>query len=185
LAAVVPVLLVAMAAALLLDRLSLRYVPFWRNDLMAAMAPRLSDLAAHFAWIFSVYGGLYVATFFFLRNEMKTHERLRQSELARMSAEDRMGRALAEDASPTIAPDLLLQALSELAQRYDQNDQRADRLLDKLVGVLRSVSGATAKFSRGTEKELAVSFSQLCRELEGTDPSPVLNECSSHAGGRP
>ena len=158
-----------MAAALLIDRLSILYVPWWRNDLMAAMAPRLSDLAAHFAWIFSVYGGLYVATFYFLRNEAKTHDRLRRSELARISMEDRMDRALAEDTSPAIAPDLLLRALSELAQRYDQNDRRADRLLNKLVGVLRLVSGARGKSRRGRENDLAVNFSQLCRELEVTE----------------
>lgn len=166
---VVPAIAAAMAVALLIDRLSIAHVPFWRNDLMAAMAPRPFDLAAHLAWVFGVYGGLYVATFFFFRREALTRERLRIAELARTRADVRMDRALADD-KPMVPPDMLLRALSELARRYGENDRRADRLLDMLVRLLRSASapagtGGKGKSRQKSKAELAASLAQLSREL--------------------
>jgi hypothetical protein len=154
----------AMAVALLIDRLSIRYVPFWSNDAMAMVAP-LPDVAAHLAWNFSVYGGLYVLAIYFLQNETLTRERLRLTELARVGAEDRMERAITEDRSPLVAPELLLRALSELARRYDENHRRANALLDKLVRLLRSASGVTANSCVGREADLTVSLGQLRTEL--------------------
>jgi hypothetical protein len=148
-------------------------VPFWRNDLMAAITPRLSDLAAHMAWIFGAYGGLYVITFYFLQNETRTRERLRLTEIARIGTEARMERALAADRSPMVAPDLLLRALSELARRYDEDHRKAQRLLDKLVQLLRSVSGATSK------SDIAAKLGRLCEELELPSQRPVLDEQAS------
>ena len=165
--AAVPTLVAAVAVAVLIDRLSVWYAPpLWSSEVMAMGAPPLPDVAAHLAWNFTVYGGLYVLTVFFLQNEAQTRERLRLSELASVRADARMERALSEDTSAAIAPDLLLRALSELAQRYDQNHARADRLLDKLVQLLRSVSSAASKSRRGRESDLAGSLGQLRRELE-------------------
>jgi hypothetical protein len=167
--AVVASVAAAMGLALLLDWLSIRVVPFWKNDPMAVMW-RLSDLAAYMAWIFAVYGGLYLATFLFLANEGKSRELLRASELARIGAEDRMDRALAQDNEPAVAPDLLLRALSELTHRYDENHRRADRLLDKLVHVLRSANTAgpnliAAKSRMARGPDIAASVSELWVEL--------------------
>jgi hypothetical protein len=164
---VVPILATATAVALLIDRLSIWYVPFWSNDVMAMAAPP-GDVAAHLAWNFGVYGGLYVLTFYFLQNETRTRERLRLTELARIGAEARMDRAMTEDRSPAIAPDLLLRALSELARRYDENDQRADRLLEKLVQLLRSVNSSMSKRPLKRESDLAAKLGRVCGELELT-----------------
>lgn len=168
--AAVPVIVIAGAFALLIDRLSIWYLGFWRNDLMASMATRTSDLAAHMAWIFGVYGGLYVLTFLFLKNEAQSRERLRQSELARVSAETQMDRALAENRSPPVAPDLLLKALAELGQRYTENHRRADHLLDMLVKLLRSAStpakdGLTRRAAMRRTAGFAVNLGQLRAEL--------------------
>lgn len=157
--AAIAILVSAALVAVVIDRLSVWYVPLWREDEMAIAAPPL-DVAAHLAWIFAVYGGLYLMTFFFLQNESRTRDRLRMSELARLSAEARMERALSEETSAAIAPDLLLRALSELGRRYDHDHPRADRLLDKLVQLLRSVSGATGRI------DLAHGMERLRRELE-------------------
>jgi hypothetical protein len=167
--AVVPVIAATTMVALLIDRLSL-HVPFWRNDLMAAMAPRLSDLAAHLGWVVSVYGGLYMMAFFLLQNEARTHERLRLAELDRLSAEARVDHSLAESRLPSVPSELLLQAISELAQRYGDNHRRADCLLDILVQLLRSASmpapkGIAGKFEPQRGADLAVNLDQLRAEL--------------------
>jgi hypothetical protein len=168
--AVVPSLAASMAAALLLDWLSIRFVPVWKNDPMAAMW-RLGDLSAYMGWVFAVYGGLYILTFFLLANEAETSERLRLSELARFRAEHRMDRALEEDTAPAVAPDLMLRALSELGHRYDRNDRRADRLLDKLVQLLRSATvsasgGRAVKMHLNNARDLAARLSELHAELD-------------------
>ena len=167
---VVAMIATATALALLIDQLSLTYVPFWRNDAMSPMIAPLSDVAAHMAWIFTVYGGLYVLTFLFLRHEALTRERLRKTELARISADARMERALTENRSQVIAPDLLVHALMELAQRYNENHIRADRLLDRLVKVLRLASSPPGDSATGTHSRrkpsIATSLGQLQAELE-------------------
>ena len=178
--AAVPVIAATTMVALLIDRLSL-HVPFWRNDLMAAMAPRLSDLAAHLGWVVSVYGGLYMMAFFLLQNEAGTRERLRLAELDRLSAEARVERSLAESSLPAVPSDLLLQAISELAQRYNDNHRRADRLLDLLVQLLRSASmpapkGIAGKFEPQRGAELAMDLDQLRAELGQLDEDSITSD---------
>lgn len=163
--AAILVLCAAMAAALTIDWLSVTYVSFWRDSPMSAMW-QATAVGAHMAWTFSVYGGLYVLTFLFLRNEARSRERLRLAELARIDAEARMDRALAEKMLPAVAPDLLVRALSELARRYDENDGRADRLLDRLVQLLRAASGAAGKAQPRSESDIAAKVATLCGELE-------------------
>jgi hypothetical protein len=176
--AVVPILSICMMAALTIDGLSILLVPVWRDDVMSAMW-RLSDVAAHLAWIFGMYGGLYVVTFLSLRREAQTRDGLRKAELARIKAESRMEGALAERRLPVLSPVLLLRALSELARRYDEKPGGADRLLDKLVRLLRLASAhATSEVSNESPDErgidLTASLEQLCRELE------VANGKTSH-----
>lgn len=178
--AVVPVIAATTMVALLIDRLSL-HVPFWRNDLMAAMAPRLSDLAAHLGWVVSVYGGLYMMAFFLLRNEARTRDRLRLAELDRLSAEARVDRSLAESRLPAVPSDLLLQAISELAQRYNDNHRRADRLLDVLVQLLRSATmpapkGIAGKFEPRRGADLATNLDQLRAELGQLDEDWIASD---------
>ena len=178
--AAVPVIAATTMVALLIDRLSL-HVPFWRNDLMAAMAPRLSDLAAHLGWVVSVYGGLYMMAFFLLQNEAGTRERLRLAELDRLSAEARVERSLAESSLPAVPSDLLLQAISELAQRYNDNHRRADRLLDLLVQLLRSASmpapkSIAGKFEPQRGAELAMDLDQLRAELGQLDEDSITSD---------
>lgn len=162
--AAVAAIAAAMGLALLIDQLSIRYVPFWRNDLMTAMAPRRSDLAAHMAWIFAVYGGLYMTIVFLLRREALSREHLRIAELARLSAEAKIERAAAAS-TPIVAPDLLVRALSELSRRYGEDHRRADQLLELLVRLLRSASGASGGPDGGREVDLAVGLGQLSREV--------------------
>ena len=178
--AVVPVLAATTMVALLIDRLSL-HLPIWRNDLMAAMAPRLSDLAAHLGWVVSVYGGLYMMAFFLLQNEARTRERLRLAELDRLSAEARVDRSLAESRLPAVPSDLLLQAISELAQRYIDNSPRADRLLDILVQLLRSASmpvpqGVARKSEPQRGADLAVNLDRLRAELGQLDEDSIASD---------
>ena len=178
--AAVPVIAATTMVALLIDRLSL-HVPFWRDDLMAAMAPRLSDLAAHLGWVVSVYGGLYMMAFCLLQNEAGTRERLRLAELDRLSAEARVERSLAESSLPAVPSDLLLQAISELAQRYNDNHRRADRLLDLLVQLLRSASmpapkGIAGKFEPQRGAELAMDLDQLRAELGQLDEDSITSD---------
>ena len=174
--AIPAVLAAAMAVALLIDRLSVFYVPFWSNAVMAMTAPPLPEIGAHLAWNFSVYGGLYVLTFLFLQNETRSRERLRVTELARIRADARMDRAMAEDRSPAIAPELLLRALSVLAQRYDENHRRANLLLDKLVRLLRSASAAAGKSRLERDADLAANLGKLRAELGISSEEPILDE---------
>jgi hypothetical protein len=180
--AIGPIILAATAFALLLDWLSIRYVPIWRNNPMSAMW-QLSDVAAYAAWIFSVYGGLYVLTFLFLKGEALTRERLRVAELARLNAEARMDQALTEETLPVLAPDILVRALSELARRYDQDDQRADRLLDKLVQLLRSASRAAVKSRSVRGSDLSARLGQLFHELEANGQEPTSDDLAEATGG--
>jgi hypothetical protein len=163
--AMVSMLAAATALALLIDRLSNWYVPWWRNNLMTSLVPPVLDLAPHMAWMFGVYGGLYVLTFFFLRSEALTRERLRVTELARIGADARMDQALRENRTQAIAPDLLLEALAELARRYNDNHRRADRLLDMLVKLLRLASSPASAASAGRTPDLANGLDKLRAEL--------------------
>jgi hypothetical protein len=163
--AVVAMLGAATAFALLIDRLSIFYVPWWRNSLMTSLAPPLSDLGPHMAWMFGVYGGLYVLTFFFLRSEAQSRERLRVTELARIGGEAKMDRALRESRTQAIAPDLLLEALAELARRYNDNHRRADRLLDMLVKLLRLASSPVSAAPGGRTPDLTGGLDKLRAEL--------------------
>lgn len=141
--AIMPAIAAAAATALLIDWLSVTLFPFWRDDPMAAMW-QLSALGTHMAWVFSVYGGLYVLTYFLLQKGAQARERLRVAELARIGAEARIDRAVTATL-PAVAPDLLLRALSELALRYGKDPAGADRLLDKLVRLLRLASTTDAR----------------------------------------
>lgn len=176
-----PALAAAMGLALLIDQLSVRYVPFWRNDVMAAMAPRLSDLAAHMGWIFAVYGGLYMTIFSLLRREALSREHLRIAELARLTAEAKIERAAAGN-RPIVAPELLVRALSELSRRYSEDNRRADRLLDMLVRLLRSASGAATQSASGRRGDLAASLAQLSRELDVPEAAIIVENVPMTGG---
>jgi len=171
--AVASMLAAATALALLIDRLSIWYVPWWRNNLMTSLVPPVLDLAPHMAWMFGIYGGLYVLTVFFLRSEALSRERLRVTELARIGADARMDQALRESRTQPIAPGLLLGALTELAQRYNDNHRRADRLLDMLVKLLRLASSPAAQDAagapRGRRSGLAAGLDKLRAELASPD----------------
>lgn len=75
---------------------------------------------------------------------------------------------------PAVAPDLLVRALAELARRYDENDGRADRLLDRLVQLLRAASCAAGKAQPRSESDIAAKVATLCGELEPPGQCPAL-----------
>ena len=178
----------ATSTALLIDWLSIKFVPLWRDGPMAAMW-QFSDLGVHMAWLFSVYGGLYMAAFFLLRTEALSRERLRLAELERLSAEARMERSLAEMWAPAVAPDLLLRSLSELASRYNDNDRGADRLLDILVRLLRSASAPTPQAIPDSGLQRHTPLAPILQQLRGelgladepsTDGASILQEEANH-----
>ena len=92
-----------------------------------------------------------------------------------------MDRSLAESMSPAVSSDLLLQAISELAQRYNDNHRRADRLLDVLVQLLRSASmpapkGIAGKFEPRPGADLATNLDRLRAELGQFDDRSIASD---------
>jgi Histidine kinase len=117
-------------------------------------------------WVTTFYGGLLVAARIFTVRVERTRHLLHQSAMARSGTEALLDDARLQALQSQIDPNLLLDSMQELDQRYRANPQRAERLLEALVEFLRyAIHGLRVPVSTlAAELQLARAFSHLQHE---------------------
>ncbi|EHJ62059.1 hypothetical protein [Novosphingobium pentaromativorans] len=161
-------ILSATALHLAVTRLAFRLMPQTGIGAMLTFVPEFSQQAAFALWVFVVYGGAYIGALFLFLRSIRRHTQSRDLERARLATDARINRAIADDRSRLIQPELLLASMAELSRRYVEDPNRAEWLLDKLVRFLRSVQSAMPKrtSSLAAALDLIANHADLCRALE-------------------
>jgi Histidine kinase len=125
-----------------------------------------STFSLYQLWVATFYGGLLVATRVFTVRVERTRHLLHQSAMARSRAEASLDAARLQALQSQIDPNLLLDSMQELDQRYRSSPERAEQLLEALVEFLRyAMHGLRVPVSTlAAELQLARAFSQLQHE---------------------
>jgi hypothetical protein len=125
-----------------------------------------STFSLYQLWVATFYGGLLVATRIFTVRVERTRHLLHQSAMARSRAEASLDAARLQALQSQIDPNLLLDSMQELDQRYRSCPERAEQLLEALVEFLRyAMHGLRVPVSTlAAELQLARAFSQLQHE---------------------
>ncbi len=125
-----------------------------------------STISVYQLWETSFYGGLLVAARILTVRVERTRHLLHRSAMARSRTEGLLDAARLQALQSQIDPNLLLDSMHELEQRYRASPERAERLLEALVEFLRyAMHGLRVPVSTlGAEMQLACAFSQLQRE---------------------
>ena len=123
-------------------------------------------LSLYQLWTTLFYGGLLVAARIFTVRMERTRHLLHQSALARSRTGALLDAARLQALQSQIDPNLLLDSMQELEQRYRASPERAERLLEALVEFLRyAMQGLRMPVSTlGAELQLARAFSHLQQE---------------------
>ena len=136
---------------------------------LRAIEPTWGNWSSFFiyqVWETTFYGGLLVAARIFTLRVERARHRLYQSAMARGRIESSLDAARLQALQSQIDPNLLLDSMQELEQRYRASPERAERLLEALVEFLRNaMHGLRVPVSTlGAELQLARAFSHLQRE---------------------
>jgi hypothetical protein len=132
-------------------------------------APTLDNWSGFFVyqlWECPFYGGLLVAARIFTLRVERSGHLLHQSAAGRSRTEALLDEARLQALQLQIDPNLLLESMKELEQRYRANPQRAERLLEVLVEFLRcAMPGLQVPVSTlDAELQLARAYSHLQHE---------------------
>ena len=125
-----------------------------------------STLSLYQLWVTLFYGGLLVAARIFTMRIERTRHLLHQSALARSRTDALLDAARLQALQSQIDPNLLLDSMQELEQRYRASPERAERMLEALVEFLRyAIQGLRVPVSTlEAELQLARAFSHLQHE---------------------
>jgi signal transduction histidine kinase len=125
-----------------------------------------STLSLYQLWMTLFYGSLLVAARIFTVRMERTRHLLHQSALARSRTGAFLDAARLQALQSQIDPNLLLDSMQELEQRYRSSPERAERLLEALVEFLRhAMQGLRVPVSTlEAELQLARAFSHLQHE---------------------
>jgi len=117
-------------------------------------------------WETTFYGSLLVAARNFTMRVERTRHLLHHSAMARSCTETLLDAARLQALQSQIDPNLLLDSMQELDQRYRASPERAERLLEALVEFLRyAMHGLRVPVSTlAAELQLARAFSHLQHE---------------------
>ena len=137
-----------------------------------------STLSLYQLWMTLFYGGLLVAARIFTVRVERTRHLLHQSALARSRTDALLDAARLQALQSQIDPNLLLDSMQELEQRYRTSPERAERLLEALVEFLRyAMQGLRVPVSTlGAELQLARAFSHLQHERGGQSAWRIVEE---------
>jgi signal transduction histidine kinase len=136
---------------------------------LRAVEPTWGNWSSFFlyqVWETTFYGGLLVAARIFAFRAERARHLLYQSAMARGRTESSLDAARLQALQSQIDPNLLLDSMQELEQRYRASPQRAERLLEALVEFLRyAMHGLRVPVSTlDAELQLARAFSHLQHE---------------------
>jgi hypothetical protein len=117
-------------------------------------------------WAITFYGALLVAARVLIVRVERTRHLLHQSAMARSRTEALLDEARLQALQSQIDPNLLLDSMQELDQRYRSSPERAERLLEALVEFLRyAMHGLRVPVSTlEAELQLARAFAHLQHE---------------------
>ena len=123
---------------------------------------------AYGAWGCLFYGGLFMLVLVLVMRAERTRSLLGHAEIARSQTETVLSQAQLQALRGQVDPDLLLRVMAEVQRRYAANAAAAERLLDHLVGFLRSAMPGVRSGCSTLAAELALvqSYIQLWAELE-------------------
>jgi hypothetical protein len=154
-----------------LVRLTTDAFPGFERYAEAAGATRVqwsnwSTISLYQLWETLFYGGLLVAARIFTVRVERTRHLLHQNAMARSRTEALLDAARLQALQSQIDPNLLLDSMQELEQRYRASPHRAERLLEALVEFLRyAMHGLRVPVSTlDAELRLARAFSLLQQE---------------------
>jgi hypothetical protein len=125
-----------------------------------------STLSLYQLWMTLFYGGLLVTARIFAVRMERTRHLLHRSALARSRTGALLDAARLQALQSQIDPNLLLDSMQDLEQRYRASPERAERLLEALVDFLRyAMQGLRLSVSTlEAELQLARAFSHLQHE---------------------
>jgi hypothetical protein len=154
-----------------LNRLTTDAFPGFERYAAAAGATRpqwsnWSTISFYQLWDTLFYGGLLVAARIFTVRVERAGHLLHQSAMARSRTEALLDAARLQALQSQIDPNLLLDSMQELEQRYRVSPERAEHLLEALVEFLRyAMNGLRVPVSTlDAELRLAHAFSHLQHE---------------------
>lgn len=122
----------------------------------------------YLAWGLLLYGGLFVGGSALAHRAARTQALLWRAEVARSRSEGLFNRVQLASLQGSVDPAFLLRVMDEMQRRYVDDPEGADRLLDHLVGFLRSAMPAvrSGRSTVGAELLVARSYLQLNAELD-------------------
>jgi hypothetical protein len=119
-------------------------------------------------WILLFFGGLFTAGCVLGRRAERSRDVLARAEIERSRTEALLGEAELESLRAHVDPSFLLRVVTEIEVRYGVRSGDADRLLDALVGFLRSampgVRGNTSTLR--AELQLADAYGRVWSEID-------------------
>jgi hypothetical protein len=169
-----------------LIRLTTRAFPgfeHYAGDATLAEWSSWNTLSVYQLWETSFYGGLLVAARIFTVRVERARHLLHESAMARGRAKGLIDAARLQALQSQIDPNLLLDSMQELEQRYRASPERAERLLEALVEFLRyAMHGLRVPVSTlHAELRLARAFSQLQRERDVESAWRIVEESTPPA----
>jgi hypothetical protein len=119
-------------------------------------------------WCMLFYGSLLVAGCIVTSRASRMRRLLNQAEIDRGLTEALVAEIRLEELQASVNPEVLYNALAEVMRRYVAGSPSADRLLDCLVGFLRSAMPSlhAAASTLAVELELTRAYERLRRELD-------------------
>jgi Histidine kinase len=126
----------------------------------------LLDIGVYNLWIYVFYGGLLTAVFVLTLRTERFRSRLHASAMARSRTEELLDAERLHTLQTQVDPNLLLDSMRELEQRYRGDAESAERLLEALVEFLRNAMHGLreSESTLDAETRLARAFAQLQRE---------------------
>ena len=116
-----------------------------------------SDLAAYLFWSNAFYGGLYTAGYLLARRAGWQRASLAEQRRVRSEADGALREAQLVSLRGQLQPDLLIEALTVLQERYATDGTQGDELFDRLIGFLRAAMPGVR--SGGQRCALSLTFS--------------------------
>jgi hypothetical protein len=174
-------------ASELMMHLSERVFPGLKEFASAGAQPSseaLLDIGLYTLWVYVFYGGLLTAVFVLTVRTERFRSRRHASAMARSRTEGLLDAERLQTLQSQIDPNMLLDSMRELEQRYRSDPDGAERLLEALVEFLRYAMHGLREHVSTLEAEtrLARAFAQLQRERGAAGPWRVTDEDAGTAG---
>jgi len=180
-------LIVQPFCAVVMAGASARLFPKLHDFVAAEVNPlrlQILDIGVYNLWVYAFYGSLLVAVFTLTVRTERFRARVHASAMARSRTEGLLDAERLQALQAQIDPNLLLDSMRELEQRYRSAPQAAERLLEALVEFLRNAMHGLREpvSSLDAELRLARAFAQLQRERGAAGSWRIAHESLGDLG---